>query len=369
MIPFERRHIGPGAQEQQDMLKAVGVDNISTLIDRTIPAQIRLNRELNIAPALSEQEYLNHINELGAKNQVFKSFIGLGYHETIVPSPILRNVLENPGWYTAYTPYQAEIAQGRLEALLNFQTMVIELTGMDIANASLLDEATAAAEAMIMFYNSRSRADIQAGRNKFFIDAAALPQSIDVMTGRALNLGIELVYGDASTFEPDAAFFGVFVQYPNAKGAIQDWSSAIAAWKAAGIQVAVGADIMSLVLLKSPGSMGADVVLGCAQRALVCQWATVARMPHSLPPKKTTNATCQGASSGFLKTPTTTKLCAWHSKPANNTSSAIKPLQIFVQPKLYLLLWLLCMLFIMAQLALQLLLAISITWLAKQLLV
>ncbi|MEY4974091.1 MAG: hypothetical protein RLZZ55_879 [Bacteroidota bacterium] len=266
MIPFERRHIGPGAQEQQDMLKAVGVDNISTLIDRTIPAQIRLNRELNIAPALSEQEYLNHINELGAKNQVFKSFIGLGYHETIVPSPILRNVLENPGWYTAYTPYQAEIAQGRLEALLNFQTMVIELTGMDIANASLLDEATAAAEAMIMFYNSRSRADIQAGRNKFFIDAAALPQSIDVMTGRALNLGIELVIGDPSTFAADAAFFGVFVQYPNAKGAIQDWTSAIAAWKAAGIQVAVGADIMSLVLLKSPGSMGADVVLGCAQR-------------------------------------------------------------------------------------------------------
>ena len=147
MIPFERRHIGPGAQEQQEMLKAVGVDNIATLIDRTIPAQIRLNRELNIAPALSEQEYLNHINALGAKNKVFKSFIGLGYHETIVPSPILRNVLENPGWYTAYTPYQAEIAQGRLEALLNFQTMVIELSGMDIANASLLDEATAAAEA------------------------------------------------------------------------------------------------------------------------------------------------------------------------------------------------------------------------------
>ena len=266
MIPFERRHIGPGAQEQQEMLKAVGVDNIATLIDRTIPAQIRLNRELNIAPALSEQEYLNHINALGAKNKVFKSFIGLGYHETIVPSPILRNVLENPGWYTAYTPYQAEIAQGRLEALLNFQTMVIELSGMDIANASLLDEATAAAEAMIMFYNSRSRADIQAGRNKFFIDANALPQSIEVMTGRALNLGIELVIGDASTFEADAAFFGVFVQYPNANGAIHDWSAAISNWKVAGIQVAVAADILSLVLLKSPGSMGADVVLGSAQR-------------------------------------------------------------------------------------------------------
>lgn len=266
MIPFERRHIGPGAQEQQEMLKVVGIDSIATLIDRTIPAQIRLNRELNIAPALSEQAYLQHINELGAKNKVYKSFIGLGYHETIVPSTILRNVFENPGWYTAYTPYQAEIAQGRLEALLNFQTMVLELTGMDIANASLLDEATAAAEAMIMFYNSRSRADIQAGKNKFFVDSAALPQSIDVMTGRALNLGIELVIGDAKSFSADASFFGVFVQYPDANGAIQDWSSAIASWKAAGIQVAVAADILSLVLLKSPGSMGADVVLGSAQR-------------------------------------------------------------------------------------------------------
>ncbi|MEY3074800.1 MAG: hypothetical protein RJB25_438, partial [Bacteroidota bacterium] len=266
MTPFERRHIGPGASEQQDMLAAVGVDALSTLIDRTIPAQIRLNRELRIDPALSEQAYLDHITALGAKNKVNKSFIGLGYHETIVPSVILRNVLENPGWYTAYTPYQAEIAQGRLEALLNFQTMVIELTGMTIANASLLDEATAAAEALIMFYNSRSRADIQAGRNKFFVDQNALPQSIDVMKGRALNLGIEFIVGDAQTFTPDATYFGIFVQYPNAKGHIQNWTAAIASWKAAGIQVAVGADLLSLVLLKSPGSMGADVVMGSAQR-------------------------------------------------------------------------------------------------------
>lgn len=266
MTPFERRHIGPGAAEEKAMLVTVGVDSLATLIDRTIPAQIRLNRELRIDGALSEQAYLEHITALGAQNKVNKSFIGLGYHETIVPSVILRNVLENPGWYTAYTPYQAEIAQGRLEALLNFQTTVIELTGMTIANASLLDEATAAAEALIMFYNSRSRADIQAGRNKFFVDQNALPQSIDVMTGRALNLGIELIVGDAATFAPDAAYFGVFVQYPNAKGHIQDWSAAIASWKAAGIQVAIGADLLSLVLLKSPGSMGADVVVGSAQR-------------------------------------------------------------------------------------------------------
>jgi len=266
MTPFERRHIGPGATEQQSMLSTIGVDSIGTLIDRTIPAQIRLNRELQIDAALSEQAYLAHITDLGAQNKVFKSFIGLGYHETIVPSVILRNVLENPGWYTAYTPYQAEIAQGRLEALLNFQTMVLELTGMTIANASLLDEATAAAEALIMFYNSRSRADVQAGRNKFFVDANVLPQSIEVMTGRAQNLGIELIVGDANTFTPDAAFFGIFVQYPNAKGHVQDWTNAIANFKSQGLQVAVGADLLSLVLLKSPGSMGADAVIGTAQR-------------------------------------------------------------------------------------------------------
>jgi glycine dehydrogenase len=150
MTPFSRRHIGPSEAEKKAMLATIGIDSISTLIDRTIPAQIRLKGELNIADAMTEQEYLQHVSELAAKNQVFKSFIGLGYHETIVPSVILRNVLENPGWYTAYTPYQAEISQGRLEALLNFQTMILDLTGMEIANASLLDEGTAASEAMIM---------------------------------------------------------------------------------------------------------------------------------------------------------------------------------------------------------------------------
>ncbi|MEN9699191.1 MAG: hypothetical protein RLZZ301_389 [Bacteroidota bacterium] len=266
MTPFERRHIGPGAKEQKEMLATIGLDSIQSLIDRTIPAQIRLQKELDIAPALSEQAYLQHITALGVKNKVNKSFIGLGYHETIVPSPILRNILENPGWYTAYTPYQAEISQGRLEALLNFQTMVIELTGMDLANASLLDEATAAAEAMIMFYNSRSRADIAAGKNAFFVDAATLPQSIEVMQGRALNLGIQLEVGDAAHFEGGASYFGVFVQYPDAFGQIRDWSASIATWKAQGIQVAVASDLMALTLLKSPGSMGADVVLGSAQR-------------------------------------------------------------------------------------------------------
>ena len=266
MTPFSRRHIGPSEAEKKAMLATIGIDSISSLIDRTIPSQIRLNGELNIADAMSEQEYLEHIAELAGKNQVFKSFIGLGYHETIVPSVILRNVLENPGWYTAYTPYQAEISQGRLEALLNFQTMVLDLTGMEIANASLLDESTAAAEAMIMFYNSRSRAEVQAGKNKFFVAEDALPQSIDVMLGRAINLGIELVTGNIDAFEGSTEYFGAFIQNPSAHGHVRDLTSKIAQLKEYGIQVAVAADILSLVVLKSPGSIGADVVLGSSQR-------------------------------------------------------------------------------------------------------
>ena len=266
MTPFSRRHIGPSEAEKKAMLAAIGIDSISTLIDRTIPAQIRLDGELKIADAMTEQEYLQHVSELAAKNQVFKSFIGLGYHETIVPSVILRNVLENPGWYTAYTPYQAEISQGRLEALLNFQTMVLDLTGMEIANASLLDEGTAASEAMIMFYNSRSRAEVQAGKNKFFVAEDALPQSIDVMLGRAINLGIELVTGNIDAFEGTAEYFGAFIQNPSAQGHVRDLTAKIAQLKGHGIQVAVAADILSMVVLKSPGSMGADVVLGSSQR-------------------------------------------------------------------------------------------------------
>ena len=266
MSTFSTRHIGPNEAERSAMLAAIGVKSIAELVDKTIPAHIRLNGELNVENALTEQEYLNHVTNLGKQNKVFKSFIGMGYNETIVPSVILRNVLENPGWYTAYTPYQAEISQGRLEALLNFQTMVIELTGMEIANASLLDEATAAAEAMIMFFNSRSRADIKAGKNKFFIAETCFPQTIDVVEGRAKNLGIELVVGNSDTVAFDALFFGALVQYPDTTGQITDITGFISKAKAHGIQVAVAADILSLVLLKSPGSMGADAVLGSSQR-------------------------------------------------------------------------------------------------------
>ncbi len=266
MSAFSERHIGSNSAEKQAMLSKIGVSSINELIEKTIPAHIRLKGDLNIDAAMTEQEYLTHVSELGKQNKVFKSFIGLGYNDTIVPSVILRNVLENPGWYTAYTPYQAEISQGRLEALLNFQTMVLDLTGMEIANASLLDEATAAAEAMIMFWNSRSRQQTKDNVNKFFISEFAFPQTIDVVKGRAANLGIELVIGNPETFVADNSFFGSLIQYPDAYGRINDIAGFIQKVKEFDIQVAVAADIMSLVLLKSPGSLGADVVLGSSQR-------------------------------------------------------------------------------------------------------
>ena len=263
---FSNRHIGPSESEKKAMLQTIGLDSISTLIDKTIPQNIRLNGELDVADALTEAQYLQHITALGNKNKVLKSFIGLGYYETIVPSVILRNVLENPGWYTAYTPYQAEIAQGRLEALLNFQTMVLDLSGMEIANASLLDEGTAAAEAMIMFYNNRSRSDVKEGKNVFFISQECFPQTLEVVQGRALNLGIELLVGDETSYQGDENCFGALIQYPTALGEIRNIEPLISLWQSKGIQVAVASDLLALSLLKSPGEMGADVVLGSSQR-------------------------------------------------------------------------------------------------------
>jgi len=266
MSDFKQRHIGPNESEKQKMIDTIGVSSIEELIDQTVPKKIRLANDLKINEALSENDFLTHMSELSKQNKVYKSFIGLGYHETITPSVILRNVLENPGWYTAYTPYQAEISQGRLEALMNFQTMVIDLTGMEIANASLLDEATAAAEAMLMFYNGRSRADVKAEKIKFLIDANALPQTIDVVKGRAKNLGIELVIEDIENSVIDDTFFGALIQYPDANGHICDIDSRIEKLKAHNLQVAVAADILSLSILKAPGHCGADVVLGSSQR-------------------------------------------------------------------------------------------------------
>ena len=263
---FQLRHIGPRNKDQKQMLKTIKVDSLDQLIFETIPDDIRLKNELDLAPAMSEYEYLDHINILGAKNKVFKSYIGLGYHEAIVPSVIQRNILENPGWYTAYTPYQAEIAQGRLEALLNYQTMVCDLTGMELANASLLDEGTAAAEAMALLFDIRDRKQKKAGVNKFFISEEILPQTLSVLQTRAIPIGIELVIGNHEEFDFSSAFFGAIVQYPGKHGEVFDYTDFTKKCNENDIKVAIAADILSLVKLKAPGEFGADVVVGTTQR-------------------------------------------------------------------------------------------------------
>ena len=263
---FVLRHVGPSESEVNEMVKTIGVSSVDELIDKTIPADIRLAKNLNLPKAMSEYEYMTHIQELATKNKLFKNYIGLGYHPTILPGVIQRNILENPGWYTAYTPYQAEIAQGRLEALLNYQTMVSDLTGMELANASLLDEGTAAGEAMIMLLNTRSRAQKKANVVKFFVSNEVLPQTIDVLKTRATPLEIELVFGDHTSFEFTEEFYGGIVQYPAKNGQIFDYSSFIESAKKVDAKVVAAADLLSLTLLTPPGEWGADVVVGTTQR-------------------------------------------------------------------------------------------------------
>ena len=263
---FALRHIGPRESDLQHMFKTIGVETFEQLIFETIPDDIRLKSDLNLEPAMTEYEYLCHIQELGKKNKVFKSYIGLGYHPTIIPAVIQRNIFENPGWYTAYTPYQAEIAQGRLEAILNFQTTVIELTGMEIANASLLDEATAAAEAMSLLFDVRSRDQKKNNVNKFFVSEEILPQTLSVLQTRSTPQKIELVVGNHETFDFSTDFFGAILQYPGKYGQVNDYAAFIAKAAANEIKVAVAADILSLAKLTSPGEMGASVVVGTTQR-------------------------------------------------------------------------------------------------------
>jgi glycine dehydrogenase len=263
---FKNRHIGPSSADASLMLKKVNADNMEKLIEQTIPAHIRLAAPLKTGTAMSEFEYLNHIKELGKKNKLYKSYLGLGYYGTITPSVIQRNILENPGWYTAYTPYQAEIAQGRLEAILNFQTVVCDLTAMPIANASLLDESTAAAEAMTMFFGSRSREATSKGATKFFVSDKCFPQTIDVLKTRANPLGIELVIGDHKNIEISDLFFGALVQYPDVDGEVCDFSKLVNNLKSVGGFLAVATDLMALTLLTPPGEWGADAVVGNSQR-------------------------------------------------------------------------------------------------------
>ncbi|MCC6599798.1 MAG: aminomethyl-transferring glycine dehydrogenase [Crocinitomicaceae bacterium] len=263
---FAARHIGPRSNETKAMLQTIGVQSIDELIEKTVPAAIRLQQPLSVGAALSEDTYLARVWSLAQKNKIHKSYIGMGYHPTITPAVILRNVLENPGWYTAYTPYQAEIAQGRLEALLNFQTIVSELTGLPIANASLLDEGTAAAEAMILFRHSMTKEKEQSGANKFFVDREVFPQTIDVLKGRASRLKVELVVGNYSDHIFTGDYFGAIVQYPNNSGQINDYKRFAENAHAAGVFIAAAADLLSLSLITPPGEWGADVCLGSSQR-------------------------------------------------------------------------------------------------------
>lgn len=264
--PFSSRHIGLSEEDTIIALKAIGEESIDSLIEKTIPASIRLKQALDLEEPYSEYQYLNRIKELSHKNKVFKSYLGLGYYNTKVPSVILRNIFENPAWYTAYTPYQAEIAQGRLEALLNFQTMVTDLTAMDIANASLLDESTAVAEGMSMMFALRSKELKKTNVNKFFVASDCFPQTLDVLKTRSEPIGVELVIADPETYEFNDEIFGAFLQYPNVNGKVVDYSAFIQKAHEKGALVGVAADLMSLALLKPPGEWGADIVCGTTQR-------------------------------------------------------------------------------------------------------
>jgi len=263
---FVQRHIGPRDHEIGTMLEKVGVSSIDELIDQTVPASIRLKKPLNVEGGLTERQYFRKIHDIASKNKVYNTYIGMGYYDVITPAVILRNVLENPVWYTSYTPYQAEISQGRLEALLNFQTVVTEMTGMELANASLLDEATAAAEAMVMMFNSRSRAQAKAGVNVMLADEMMWPQTKEVLITRAKPLGIELQFGDFKSLEFADNVFGVMVQYPNSNGNIEDYRELVEKAHERSVRVAVAADLLSLAVLTPPGEWGADIVFGTTQR-------------------------------------------------------------------------------------------------------
>ncbi|MFT7378987.1 MAG: glycine dehydrogenase [Bacteroidia bacterium] len=259
---FSDRHNSLSTAEEQEMVQMLGYNSIEQLISQTIPDEIRLEKELNLDEALTEVQLLEKLKNIGNKNIVAKSYIGMGYYGTHTPKVILRNILENPGWYTQYTPYQAEIAQGRLEALLNFQTMVCDLTGMALANASLLDEATAAAEAMAMLYSAKSKTS----GDKIFVSDKAFPQTIDVIQTRAEPLGIEVVLGNANEADLDEEYFALFVQYPNGEGSVEDYAARTATALEKGVKTIVAADILALTLLKAPGEWGAEVVIGSTQR-------------------------------------------------------------------------------------------------------
>ena len=265
-MTFANRHIAPQKEDRQAMLESLGFQNLDDFISKVIPESIRTKKELDLPDAIDEYEYTKEIQKLANQNKVYKSYIGLGYYNCIIPAVIQRNLFENPGWYTPYTPYQSEISQGRLELLFHFQTMVIELTGMEIANASLLDEATAAAEAMTMLYRLRSRSDIKANKNVFFVSKHCLPQTIEVLYTRAEPLNIKIEIGDEEEWETDLQCFGALLQYPNANGLVKDYRDFIEKLKSKDIKIVMASDLLALALIESPGKLGVDIVVGSTQR-------------------------------------------------------------------------------------------------------
>ncbi|MFZ4725484.1 MAG: glycine dehydrogenase, partial [Paludibacter sp.] len=263
---LQARHIGISEQDEALMLQVIGVNHLEELISQTIPSNIRLDVSIDLPEALTERQYAEHIAEIASKNKLFTSYIGQGWYDTCTPAVIQRNVFENPSWYTSYTPYQAEISQGRLEALLNFQTAVCDFTGLPLANASLLDESTAAAEAATMMFNLRSREQVKANANVLFVDENVFPQTLAVLHTRAAAQGIKMEITDYSTFRFDNNFFGAIVQFPNSNGSIEDYQEFIVNAHNVGCKVAVGADLLSLALLTPPGEWGADIAFGSTQR-------------------------------------------------------------------------------------------------------
>ena len=259
---FLPRHIGPNQNETNEMLSEINASSLNQLIKETIPASILTNKKLNLPEAQSEFEYLQMMRQIASKNKVFRTYIGLGYYNTVTPSVILRNIFENPGWYTQYTPYQAEIAQGRLEMLLNYQTVVSDLTGLPVSNASLLDEGTAAAEAMSLLFHANGKEET---KNVFLVAENCFPQTIDILKTRALPVGIELKISSSEKFQFAENVFGCIVQYPDAVGSVTDYSSLIEEANKSGAKVVMATDLLALTLLKSPGELGADVAIGSAQ--------------------------------------------------------------------------------------------------------
>jgi glycine dehydrogenase len=301
------------------MLKVVGAKSLDDLIDKVVPKAIRQEAPLDLPEPLSERNTLSDLRRMAGRNHVYTSMIGMGYYGCVTPKVILRNVLENPGWYTAYTPYQAEVSQGRLEALLIFQQMVTDLTGLPLANSSLLDEATAAAEAMAMAKRvTKSKA------NAFFVDRDTHPQTLSVIETRARAFGFEVIVGDPDSDIEADKLFGALLSYPGSSGEVRDHRGAIEKLHGAGALAIVATDLLALALLESPGKLGADVAWA-RPSASACRWAMAARTRRSSPPGRSIAAPFRGASSGCRSTARAIGRCAWRCRPANSTSGARRP--------------------------------------------